>query len=139
MHTNLREIGRRSPIWVLTLGLWGGLSGSGAAQNASFSAMAQYTSTTNAMSSVMAEISLPKNMFFEGTPSFTANYSGTGGDRVVNGLTLNPGTPTVVPPNASFSQAAAQALRNATTGAFTGDLEAVSALIRAGAGAGGLD
>ncbi|NJK59923.1 MAG: hypothetical protein HC918_06255 [Oscillatoriales cyanobacterium SM2_1_8] len=138
MHTNLRGIWRRSPFWAIALGLWG-VSGSSAAQNASFSAMAQYTSTTNAISSVMAEISLPKNMCFEGTPSFTANYSGTGGDRVVDGLSLNPGTPTVVPVNATFSRAASQSLRDAATGAFSGDLEAVSAIVRSGAGVNGLD
>jgi hypothetical protein len=78
-------------------------------------------------------------MFFDGIQSYNTVYGTAGANQVITGLQLNPGTATVVPPNATFSRSAAQALRNATTGGFTGDLEAVSAIIRAGAGSDGLD
>ncbi|MGQ9865088.1 MAG: hypothetical protein ACUVSQ_02195 [Pseudanabaenaceae cyanobacterium] len=138
MHTDLQGTWRRSPLWFAAFGLWSLLTGNVNAQTASFSAAAAYT-TIVGTSSVNAEITLPVNMFFNGNPSFTASYSGTGINRVVDGLTLSPGTPTVVPVGATFSRTAAAALQQTATGSFTGDLEATAALIRAGAGTDGLD
>ncbi len=137
MNTHLQNRGR-SPWGFLFIGLWGLWAGGGAAQNASFSATAT-SITVVGSSAVTAEITLPTNMFFQGNPSFTANYTGTGVNRVVDGLTLNPGTPTPVPNGATFSRTAAAALQQAASGSFAGDLEATAALIRAGAGADGLD
>ncbi len=87
-------------------------------------------------STVSGEIALPPGLYFGGPAVVTPTY-GTG---LVQRLTIDPGTVVLTPTAATFSRSAADILTRASNGTLSpAYLEQVSAIIRAGAGADGLD
>lgn len=89
-------------------------------------------------SSVSAEAVLPNGLFFGGPVVVTPSYSPA---NLVNSLSVSGGSIGVVPENSTFNRAAAQILINGAAGSsnIINNIEPISAIIRAGAGVGGLD
>ncbi|AFY72954.1 hypothetical protein Syn7502_00822 [Synechococcus sp. PCC 7502] len=93
-------------------------------------------------SSVSGETVLPQGYFFSGSVTVSPTYGTTAGvGNVVQTLTINPGTLTVVSPNSTFNRAAAETLLNAANGSASikNNIDSVAAVIKAGAGINGLD
>ncbi len=116
-----------------------------AAQNASFSGSATVINPSFFTSTVSAERVAPKGadltaIAFTVTPTYVA----VGGPlfistRAIASLSLGSLSATPLTPPATFTAAAAAALNAAVGGTLTGDIEAVTAIIRAGAGVDGLE
>ncbi|HAN45932.1 MAG TPA: hypothetical protein DCQ32_05205 [Cyanobacteria bacterium UBA8156] len=122
-----------------------------AAQNASFSGSATVINPSFFTSTVSAERVAPRGTDFVAATNFVVtptygNVPGTGifttSTKSVNVLQLGAaGALTTGPltPPATFTAAAAAALNTAASGPLTGDIEAITAIIRAGAGVDGLE
>jgi hypothetical protein len=105
--------------------------------------LAGRTITNGIITSVSGETVLPSGYFFNSpvvvTPTFGTISTSSGTVPVVNSLTIA-ATPAVTASNSSFSRAAAEILTNAaSTPSSVGDIDQVTAIIRAGAGVNGLD
>jgi hypothetical protein len=86
--------------------------------------------------SVAAETVLPVGLFYGGPLVVTPTFA----NQVVSSLSINPGIIAVVPESATFNRSVAQILVNvAASNSPVQNLDAISAIIKAGAGINGLD
>jgi hypothetical protein len=120
------------------------------AQNASFSGSATVINPSFFTSTVSAERVAPQGTDFLGGTNFTVTptYGNVGfgiftpSTVAIDSLELGAGgalTTAPLTPPTTFTAAAADALNQAAAGSLTGDIEAVTAIIRAGAGVDGLE
>ena len=86
--------------------------------------------------SVSAETVLPTGLYYGGTLVVTPTFT----NQLVSSLSINPGAIEIVAESATFNRSVAQILVNvAASNVPMQNLDAVSAIIKAGAGVNGLD